>query len=352
MTFWYPGVIEIIALLNEIYPGIPVILGGIYASLCTDHARQNCGADYVIPGPAESSLPLILDILGSKSSPVCPDDEWRPLYPLYPLLTSAAVLTSRGCPYHCPFCASGLLGSYRKRSADAAVSEIEWLADRNVRHIAFYDDALLFRKEEHIIPILERVSEKCSGTQFHTPNGLQPREIDRRVAGLMKKTGFSTLRLSYETRNPQRQLQMSGKIKDEDMAQAVDCLFGAGFSPEMLRSYIMMGLPGQPLEEVIESLLFVLGLGIRVSLASFSPIPGTVSWKEAVEQGLIGIDSDPLIGNNTVYAALYAGWGFGTCFRLGSLVASANQMILRGLSPLRDAAFLRSLESFHANPRT
>ena len=39
MTYWYPGVILAIEIVKEIYPSVPVILGGIYATLCQGHAR-------------------------------------------------------------------------------------------------------------------------------------------------------------------------------------------------------------------------------------------------------------------------------------------------------------------------
>ncbi len=38
MTYWYPGVLESLGLLREIFPGVPVVLGGLYAALCPEHA--------------------------------------------------------------------------------------------------------------------------------------------------------------------------------------------------------------------------------------------------------------------------------------------------------------------------
>ncbi|MFA5110228.1 MAG: hypothetical protein WC443_02365, partial [Desulfobaccales bacterium] len=34
MTYWYPGVAAAIRMAKEQFPGVPVILGGIYATLC------------------------------------------------------------------------------------------------------------------------------------------------------------------------------------------------------------------------------------------------------------------------------------------------------------------------------
>ena len=55
MTYWYPGVVEAIRLARQRFPGTPVILGGIYATLCPDHARRHSGADLVVTGPGEAA---------------------------------------------------------------------------------------------------------------------------------------------------------------------------------------------------------------------------------------------------------------------------------------------------------
>ena len=47
MTYWYPGVQETIKHLRSVWPQVPIALGGIYARLCPDHARNRSGADHV-----------------------------------------------------------------------------------------------------------------------------------------------------------------------------------------------------------------------------------------------------------------------------------------------------------------
>ena len=56
MTYWYPGVQEAIGVIKEIFPDVPVVLGGIYAGLCHDHALNHSGADHVVTGPGEKYL--------------------------------------------------------------------------------------------------------------------------------------------------------------------------------------------------------------------------------------------------------------------------------------------------------
>jgi hypothetical protein len=44
MTYWYPGVHEIISIIKKRFPHVPVFLGGIYATLCKEHAQNYSGA--------------------------------------------------------------------------------------------------------------------------------------------------------------------------------------------------------------------------------------------------------------------------------------------------------------------
>ncbi len=68
MTYWYPGVQAAIAVVREHYPAVPVILGGIYATLMPEHARKHSGADYVHTGPGEAAiLSLLADLTGFES---------------------------------------------------------------------------------------------------------------------------------------------------------------------------------------------------------------------------------------------------------------------------------------------
>ena len=51
MTYWHSGVAETIDFLRRNIPETPIFLGGIYATLCTEHAQIHSGADRVLAGP-------------------------------------------------------------------------------------------------------------------------------------------------------------------------------------------------------------------------------------------------------------------------------------------------------------
>lgn len=357
MTYWYPGVVEMIALLRTMWPVVPVVLGGIYATLMPDHAGTVSGADYVITGTGEKQcLNLVQELTGQETGDIdrSEDGYRRPLYNLYPKLFTAALLSSRGCPYQCPFCASKQLNEtyHSYDPADVAEEVIDLNTRHFVKHFAFYDDALLFEKESHIIPLLREIVSHGPRAAFHTPNGIQPRMIDETVAGLMYSAGFMTIRLSYETGNPERQRSMGMKITDDDLKRAVKLLESAGFLRENLGAYVIMGLPGQPVAEVLSSIAFVMGLGIRVYLASFSPVPGTQSWQDAVASGLMKENIDPLLTNNSVFPLQKSRNGYDCLVKLGSLVSWGNQLILEKRKPFNESEFIDAMRTIEQNSST
>ncbi len=306
MTYWYPGVQMTIATLRRLFGNTPILLGGIYATLCTDHARQFSGADVIIAGEAENIIQVELHAIVGDEPLRCDfatlDDLPFPAFDLYPQLQSAAIMTSRGCPLRCTFCASNLVsGKYRWRSIDGVIAELEWLhRGLGVNEFAFYDDALLTNRDRHFLPLCEKIIAQQINATFHTPNGLQVKFIDANTARLMWQAGFKTIRLAYESGSEERQRDMSKKVSNESFARAVANLYAAGFGPHELDAYVMMALPGQSIHEILWSMAYVHSLGVGIRLAAFSPIPGTVDYERAVARGELAADVEPLLTNNSI----------------------------------------------------
>jgi hypothetical protein len=107
----------------------------------------------------------------------------------------------------------------------------------------------------------------------------------------------------------------------------------------------MLGLPDQPIGEVLDSVLFVFRLGIKVSVASFSPIPGTACWSEAVRRGWLDADDDPLASNNFYFLTARGPGFYHAAVALGSLAALGNRIVKRGGMPLADPEFQAVLVS-------
>ncbi|MBW1986274.1 MAG: cobalamin-dependent protein [Deltaproteobacteria bacterium] len=330
MTYWYPGVQAVIRLVRDQFPGVAIVLGGIYATLCPEHARQHSGADLVRTGPGEPEILNLLAELTGWDRPLPPvlDDLDALPYPALHLLPERRlipVLTSRGCPMDCAYCAAKLLQPrFRQRRPTAVVEELSyWQARLGVKEVAFYDDALLVEAETHLLPILEGVLSRGLNIRFHTPNGLHLKLINPRVAKWLKKANFATLRLGLET-TALGQERLDSKVQEGDLEQALAALREAGFTRAQIGVYLLIGLPQQEDSQIAASIRQVRALGATPVLAQYSPIPYTALWPEAVRVSRYDLAAEPLYHNNSIFPC-WPEFSWPRCSRLKRLATGGEE---------------------------
>jgi len=313
MTYWYPGVLKAIEITRKFFDNVPILLGGIYATLCHEHAVQHSGADYVFKGGGErEALKVVAEFVGFELR--TPHSELRtdfyPAFDLYPQADYISILTSRGCPLHCSYCASPILAKgFTRRDPIKVVEEIGyWTTRYSIPNIAFYDDALLVNPSEHIIPILKELIRKGIRCNFHTPNGLHIKEIDEELANLFFRSQFKTIRLGFETSNEVTQIETGRKVDNQEFANAIKSLRRAGYSRKEIGVYIMAGLPGQRVGEVDESIAFVREGGGKPILVEYSPIPGTPLFERAKQISKFDLGNEPLFHNNSLLPCQWEGF--------------------------------------------
>jgi radical SAM superfamily enzyme YgiQ (UPF0313 family) len=299
MTYWYPGVFNAVRILKDSFPKTPIVLGGIYASLCAKHAREKSGADFVIAGAAETHLPRLLSEFGYVDHSDDRLDLAVPDFSLYDDLCYGVVLTSRGCPFDCTYCATRILcPEFKALPQNIIMDQLSYLAGKT-DNIAFFDDALLHNK---ILPeILQGIAERELGVKLHASNGLHCRFINDEIAHRMRHAGFRTMYLSLETVDPEIQKQTGGKVTTNEFTRAVKILKRIGFPPAALHAYILYGIPGQGHEDIISSIELCRQLSIHPHLCEFSPIPYTKEY----EKTTFDEDTDPLFHNNLFYTWYY-----------------------------------------------
>ncbi|MBN2324883.1 MAG: radical SAM protein [Spirochaetes bacterium] len=314
MTYWYPGVFRTIEMIRARFgPDLPVLLGGIYATLCTRHARKKSGATRVYRGTGTKDLlPMIEDMTGKRftarrfTTYHTLDDfsssAW-PLHELGPKRRFFAVLTSRGCPFSCTYCASFLLnGEFSARAPGSVVSEIDTYAGLlKTRNVAFYDDALLVNADDHILPILRSLEGWGGGLRFHLPNGIHARFITGEIASAFKRSGVETIRVGLETSDPALQKQTGSKTTNEEYLRAVALFRNVGYERNAVGTYVIAGIPGQTAGQVARSIEFVHKAGAACYLSCFSPIPETPAWRKAVICSRFPVEEEPLYQNNSLY---------------------------------------------------
>jgi radical SAM superfamily enzyme YgiQ (UPF0313 family) len=307
MTYWYPGVQETIEIIRSVFPQTPIVLGGIYARLCHQHARNNSGADHVATGPAEKNIfSLVRQFTGFSVSPTFDPDHLDcypyPALDLQTTLNYIPLLTSRGCPFRCAYCASRFLEPKRLlRSPEAVIEEIGyWEKAYGLKDFILYDDAFLVDPDRHAIPILEGILRTGIKVRFHTPNAVHIRGIDPQTARLMFEAGFTTLRLGLETAEFDHREEIDIKVSEDEFKRAVNCLRKAGFKKNQVGAYLLMGLPDQNLNTTLRSIGIVKQIGITPVPAYYTPIPHTALWPKAVAASRYDLESDPVLTNNAV----------------------------------------------------
>jgi radical SAM superfamily enzyme YgiQ (UPF0313 family) len=296
MTYWYPGVQEVIADLRALSPSTRIVLGGVYATLCPQHAR-GLGADLVIERTQLAPLWQLLR--------VTPRLDALPLWEAYAQLRVGVLKLADGCPFRCTYCSvPQVYPPFASRPLARSLAELEWLCQHGVQDVAFYDDALLFQSERLLQPFLRQVLTRRLQVNLHTPNALNARFITPDLATLMVQAGFKTFYLGFESRAYTWQRRTGGKVYAHELEQAVEHLVRAGADLRQITAYLIIAHPHGEQQDVEASMHFVHRLGLRLMLSEFSPIPGTPDG----ERCRLWVDLDePLWHNKTVFPLRFLG---------------------------------------------
>ncbi|MFH1371325.1 MAG: B12-binding domain-containing radical SAM protein [Planctomycetota bacterium] len=316
MTYWYPGVQEVIEDIRKVLPKAKIILGGNYITLCRGHAEK-LGADLLVEG---NNLEPLWDYVGLK-----PDLSQPGLWEAYGKLNVGVLKLSDGCPFECTYClVPKVYGKFRARPLDRSLAEFELLTKLGVKNIAFYDDALLFDAKNVLTLFLNEVIRQEIKVNFHSPNAINARFVTREIAELMVRAGFKTFYLGFESASREWQRQTGSKVFSEELAEAVANLKSAGAEQNNIMAYQILGHPKTDVGDLEESMRFVNRLGIKGMLADFSPVPGTPDGELCRKW----VDMDePLFHNKTAFPIIL--FGFDETNRLKDLQRRLNRSLPR-----------------------
>jgi radical SAM superfamily enzyme YgiQ (UPF0313 family) len=287
MTYWYPGVQEVIEDIRQAQSSARIVLGGVYATLCPAHAHS-LGADLVIQGANLNPLWQLLSIEPKEGNYYWPSDG-----------TGVGIIKiSEGCPFHCTYCSAPLMWpGFVERPTRDCLSELNQLISARCINVAFYDDALLFHPDRVLLPFLEAAVRADPPIAFHTPNALNARFMTPELARLMVKAGFAGFFLGLENSAATWQRSTGGKVYPDEFAAAADYLRTAG--AQSVTTYVIAGHPDSDFRDVERSIKFAHLCGTKVLLSEFSPIPGTVDGGKSERWADL---AEPLSHNKTAFA--------------------------------------------------
>lgn len=295
-TTYFQETDEIIDIIKRINPCSKIVVGGYHAALYPEYYLQNHDVDFVIDGEGEQSSVQLLDsLINNKDLLKVPNlaylekDEIIKTeknnikdintipFPSRGFLKerdfkmyktrAVSMITSRGCPNRCDFCTGKIIWgeSYRVINIESILSEIdECIKQFDVKSINFEDDnifALKSRAAELLKELYNYQRIHHIGLDFTAMNGISIEQLDEEILNLMKQAGFRELNISLVSYSERLQKLYKRPFNSQKFADISNIAKGLGMN---VRSYFILGLPGQTKEEIEDTISFLKSLDLKI----------------------------------------------------------------------------------------
>jgi len=320
MTFTFKNAVKVAEIIKDWFPEKPIIFGGPQTSAFPVESLERGCFDLGIYGEGEETIADLLEYYDERGTfpedlkgtivkkdgeiRVNPPRDWiseldkipfparellengryEPVFAKKPFTT---MITSRGCPYRCTFCALGYFGSkIRARSAENVVDEMELcVKDYGIKDIMVYDDTFGVNKKR----VLAICSEKIERGLFVNWNvRTRVDRTDEEILLALKKSGCDKIHMGIESASQEILDKMKKDITIDQVKKAFHAAKKIGIDTV---GYFMIGYPGDTLKTINDTINFSTKLGL--SWADFSittPAPLTELNKIAVECGYLEKD--------------------------------------------------------------
>ncbi len=205
-----------------------------------------------------------------------------------------SIITSRGCPNKCIFCLGRKMVGFKVRYRDPVlvVDEIESILAMGFERINIADD--LFTANKSRVKVLcEEILNR--NIVFGWSAFARVDTVDEETLAIMKKAGCDAVSFGIESGNPEMLKRVRKKITLDQARQAVDACKRTGM---MAHASFMVGLPGESLQTMQDSVDFVRELDIAHGYHFLAPFPGTT-----VREHIEDYDLQILTDNWTRYDA-------------------------------------------------
>jgi radical SAM superfamily enzyme YgiQ (UPF0313 family) len=281
--------------------GVPVIMGGIHATMCLDEVTER--VDSVVTGEAEAVWAQVLeDALhgslkrrydgGLAEMSAVPSARHDLLATGYAF---GAIQTTRGCPLNCTFCSVTAFNGarYRQRPIPDVVKEFQSIQEK---HVLVVDDNLIGTSPGHIARAkdLFRAIAQANPRKKWIAQATINFADDPELLALAAKAGCSGVFIGFESPTPEGLRELGKKfnlLKGRDFRASVRRIQRHNIM--VVGSFII----GLDLDEP--------GIGKRVAEAAsqygvdglnvlfLTPLPGTRLWDQMNADGRIALNAFP-----------------------------------------------------------
>jgi len=329
LTSYYNGMKKLSRVIKSKCPDTTLVLGGVHVSSLPQESMRECQADFLVLGEGEDTVVELATALRSdvggfekikgiafwrngeviiteerqliENLDTLPFPSWHKINPnKYPKTPHgfimvhkniAPILSSRGCPYSCSYCASCRFWHQRIRfrSPVNVVDEIEFLyTEYGIREFTFWDDNLTL-KHSHIEGICKEILKRHIHALFSTPNGVRVDTLDEPMLRLMHRAGFYYLTFAVESGSAKvlRDNQKYTSLKK--IAKIAKIAHDLGFE---LNSFFIFGFENETIEDIKKTIKLAKALPFNMkTFFILKPLPGSQifeRWSKNVD--LTGFD--------------------------------------------------------------
>ncbi len=310
VTAQYPSARRLAEVAKEVDPTIVTVLGGTHAtSLPAQALREAPCLDYLVAGEGELTMRELLagleqgnlrpaEVLGLvwrdgeeiRRNPPRPSLRELDRLP-FPLRDNLvwpqdiqpafyqAMVTLRGCPYRCIYCAvpSSNDRKTRYRSATNVVDEIEQLRTRYRIPYLFFHDSVFTLNRKRTVRICEQMLERGQVVPFACQTRAD--RVTPELLDLMKRAGCHQIFFGIESGDVDSLKKIKKSMALETIREAVAWVKERGIR---CTGFFMVGFPWENEALIRQTADFACAIDLdAISLFSATPLPGTELWDMA-----------------------------------------------------------------------
>ena len=319
-TPYYQEALEVARIIKEWDQKRIVVMGGCHVSCDPESVLKSPWVDYVVLGEGEIRFPYLLGQIGkgmgghfkevggigfkengeiriNSLSTFIEDIEDFP-FPARELLDlnryrigrkrSTMIITSRGCPHGCAYCSTHLVMglSFRSRSPESILQEMVDCTHRfHIRSFDIEDDNFTFdqpRAKRLMSLVVETFGEET--LELSVMNGVSFASLDKELLTLMRKAGFKTVNLSFVSADPSFKERMGRPGTTSNFDNILKDAEHAGLN---VVAYAILGIPGQRIGEMVDSVIHLMGRRALIGPSVFYPTPGTSLFAQCKAKELL-----------------------------------------------------------------
>lgn len=312
LTNKFGSVIQTAKFCKQVFPHVPIIVGGAHASTMPDLTLEVPQVDYVLRGESDESFPLLVDAIKNGTDLAKIDGlSWKnkgtiihnqdiefvqnldsiPIPDRSALLNPehyssedmGLILTSRGCPFRCSYCFHMWEKKVRYRSVDAVIEEILQVHQQfGTTQFSIKDDSFTVKKS-HVLALCAAFKELPFKITFNCTTRVDL--LDEELVIAMKSAGCAQVSVGIESGSPKILKDTDKDITHEQILKAARLLnkhrlFWSG--------YFMIGLPNETEQDILMTINFLKKVKpFYAGLGVYSPFPRTKLFDQGVEMGLV-----------------------------------------------------------------